>query len=65
MTPDLYAFFLKGIITVHEKNLKIFIIRFFSVMIYSKNKFQFSTNGQNISCSILSQHGINTKLAHF
>ena len=34
-------------------------------MIYSKNKFQFSTNCQNISCSILSQHGITNKFAHF
>ena len=34
-------------------------------MIYSKNKFQFSTNCQNISCSILSKHGIKTKHAHF
>ena len=34
-------------------------------MIYSKNKFQFLTNCQNISCSILSRHGIKTKLAHF
>ena len=34
-------------------------------MIYSKNKCQFSTNCQNISCSILSKHGIKTKLAHF
>ena len=34
-------------------------------MIYSKNKFQFTTNCQNISCSILSKHGIKTKLAHF
>ena len=34
-------------------------------MIYSKNKFQFSTNCQNESCSILSQHGITNKLAHF
>ena len=34
-------------------------------MIYSKNKFQFSTNCQNISFSILSKHGIKTKLAHF
>ena len=34
-------------------------------MIYSKNEFQFSTNCQNISCSILSKHGIKTKRAHF
>ena len=34
-------------------------------MIYTKNKFQFSTNCQNISCSILSKHRIKTKLAHF
>ena len=34
-------------------------------MIYSINKFQFSTNCQNISCSILSQLGITNKLAHF
>ena len=34
-------------------------------MIYSKNKFQFSTNCQNISCSILSKHGIKTEFAHF
>ena len=34
-------------------------------MIYYKNKFQFSTNCQKISCSILSQHGITNKLAHF
>ena len=34
-------------------------------MIYSENKFQFSTNCQIISCSILSQHGITNKLAHF
>ena len=34
-------------------------------MIYSKNKFQFSTNYQSISCSILSQHEITNKLAHF
>ena len=35
-------------------------------MIYYKNKIQFSTNCQNISCSILSKHGIKlTKLAHF
>ena len=34
-------------------------------MIYSKNKFQFSMNCQNISCSILSQHMITNKLAHF
>ena len=34
-------------------------------MIYSKTNFQFSTNCLNISCSILSQHGITNKLAHF
>ena len=34
-------------------------------MIYSENKFQFSTNCHNISCSILSKHGITNKLAHF
>ena len=34
-------------------------------MIYSKNKFHFLTNCQNISCSILSQHGITSKHAHF
>ena len=34
-------------------------------MINSKNKFQFSTNCQSIACSILSKHGIKTKLAHF
>ena len=34
-------------------------------MIYSKNKFHFSTNCQNISCIILSKHGITNKLAHF
>ena len=34
-------------------------------MIYSKNKFHFSTNCQNISCSILSQHGITSEHAHF
>ena len=52
---------------VHEIkiNSKIFNIRFFNIMIYSKNKFQFSMNCQNISCSILSQQGIKTKLAHF
>ena len=34
-------------------------------MIYFKNKFQFSTNCQNKSYSMLSQHGIKTKLARF
>ena len=34
-------------------------------MIYSKNEFQFLTICQNISCSILSKHGIKTKIAHF
>ena len=34
-------------------------------MIYSKNKFQISTNRLNILCSILSLHGITSKLAHF
>ena len=34
-------------------------------MIYSKNKAQFSTNCQNIKCSILSKLGITNKLAHF
>ena len=34
-------------------------------MIYSKNKFRFLTNCQNIICSILSQHGITSKHAYF
>ena len=68
MTPHFNSFFLKGIIIVHE--LKISFLRFstsdFSLHdFFSKNKFQFSTNCQNISCSILSQHGITNKLAHF
>ena len=33
-------------------------------MIYSKNKFQYLTNCQNISCNILSKLGITNKLAH-
>ena len=47
-------FFLKGIIIVHELkiNFKIFNIRFFKYMIYSTNKCLFSTNCQNLSCSI-------------
>ena len=44
---------------------EMFDIRFFNIMIYSKNQFQFSTNCQNISCSILSKHGIKTNLALF
>ena len=67
MTPDFYSFFLKGIIIVHELKLNFsgFSIADFYYMIYSKNKFHFLTNCQNISCSILSQHGITSKHAHF
>ena len=37
----------------------------FSGDYFSKYKFQFSTNCQNMSCSILSQLGITNKLVHF
>ena len=67
MTPDFYSFFLKGILIVNEIKIirEIFNIRFFNIRIYSKNKFQFSMNCQNISCNILSQHGIKAKPARF
>ena len=60
MWPSLY--YLDGYLEPHRK---IINIRFFNIMINSKNKFQFSTNWQNISCSILSQRRIKTKFAHF
>ena len=47
------------------KNSQDFQHQIFNNMIYYKNKFQFLTNCQNISCSILSKHWIKTKLAHF
>ena len=34
-------------------------------IIYSNNKFRFSTNYQNVQCSILSQLGLTNKLAFF
>ena len=65
--PRLLSFFLKGIIIVHELKIKFYDFQhqIFLYMIYSKNKFQFFTNYQNISCSILSQHGKTNKLEHF
>ena len=60
-------FFLKGIIIVHE--IKINSLDFqhniFNIRFILKNKFQFSTNCQHISCSSLSQLGITNKLVHF
>ena len=44
---------------------KIFNIRFFNTRIYSINKFQFLTNCQNRSCSVMSKLGIINKLVHF
>ena len=68
MTPDFYSFFLKGIIIVHElkTNFQDFQYQiFFNTLFILKTNSIFSTNCQDISCSILSQHGITSKHAHF
>ena len=67
VTQDFYSFFLKGIIITHEikTNSWDFQYQISLYIIYFENKFQFSTNCQNISCSILSQLGLTNKLAYF
>ena len=62
MTPDFYSFFMKGI---KNKILTFLTSDFLKKMIYSKNKYQFLMNYQNMSGNILSHYGITNKLAHF
>ena len=67
VTPDFLFLFLKGIIIAHE--IKNTFLRCstsdFLYIVYSKNKFQFSTNCQNVLCCILSQLGLTNKIAYF
>ena len=65
--PRFLCCFLKGIIIAREVkiNHRFFHHQISFNIVYSKNKFQFSTNCQNIACSILSKRRLIDKLAYF
>ena len=65
--PRFLFFFLKGNIIAHEikTNSRDFQHQISFYIIYSKIRFQFSTNCQTKSCSILSQFGLTNRLAYF
>ena len=64
--PDLYSFFLKGIIIVHEIKIffEVFYIRIINTLFILK-RVPIATNSRNMSCIILSQIGITNNRAYF